>query len=309
MKNSFISIEKTRRGKPAAAFFLSLLWTGAGEFRYGKKSAGTVLMILRVLPFLLLPVLMAADQDMSPMALLLVSVAGALAITLYSPIRSALLFKGKNEISEEKITSPIILILYILFNTLLTLGALGVIFSFFSLHRVTGNENLPSLAKGDLLLIASLSSGQIPAKGNMVLVKTDDGYGAYRIITERPVNVDIKKGQYTLQGSELSVEPPDEDTTAAYRDAPEADMLIETNGTRRYPVLVITGTEKEKKEKDGAAPEKNQIKLTTGEVLLSRDDRRGEKFFIVKKKGELRLKVIGVLFHARGFSLPSVPWL
>jgi|GEM_PF-2836813 len=308
MTNSFISTEKTRRGKPAAACILSLLWTGAGEFRYGKKSAGTVLMILRALPFLLLPVIMAADQEMNPMAILLLSIALALAITLYSPIRSALLLKGKNEIPEEKITSPIILIVYILLNTLLTLAALGVTFSFFSLHRVTGNENIPSLAQGDILLIASLSPGQVPNRGNMVLVKTNDGLQVYRIISERPVNAGIKKGQYTLQGRELAVEPPDEDTTAAYPNAPAADMLIEANGTRRYPVLVNTGAYKNKEEKD-AVPKKEILKLTTDEILLSRDDRRGEKFFIIKKKEELRLKVIGVLFHARGFGIPSVPWL
>ncbi len=306
MKNSFISTEKTRRGKPAGACILSLFWTGAGEFRYGKKSAGTVLMILRALPFLFLPVMMTAEPEKSPMAFLLISIAGAFFITIYSPIRSAFLLKGKNEIPEEKITSPIILIVYILFNTLLTLAALGVTFSFFSLHRVAGNENIPSLARGDILLVASLSPGHIPERGNMVLIKTDKGLKAYRVISGRPVNGTIKKGQFTLQGRELIMEPPDEETTAAYPDAPAADILIETNGTRRYPVLVSTGTEKDKKD---TVPENDEIRLTSGQVLLSRDDRRGEKFFTVRKKEELTLKVIGVLFHARGFSLPSVPWL
>jgi len=305
MKKSTISTEKKRRVSPGAAFVLSLLWTGAGEFRYGRKSAGTVLALLRVLPLLLMPVLYLQDSGGAILFPLIAAAAWALLLTLASPPAFLFSLRGQGTIPEEKITSPIFLVLFILLSTALTIGTLTLTCSFFSIHRVAGDDMKPGFSRGDCILIAAVPEKLTVHPGSVVMAATDGGMGLYRVITTRAVTVKEEKGAFTLPGGTLTLTAPDDETTALFETTPGENLLVEENGTRRYPVLVtIDKTENKKKKK-----ETDTVMVKTGQLLVARDDRRKENFYRLISRHEIRFSVLGKLIPAGGFGPPQLPWL
>lgn len=302
MKKTFITTEKTRHGSPVAAFFLSLFWTGAGEFRYGRKSAGASLMLLRLLPFLVFPVILIAAPKANLLYPFLIGLLLSGAITILSPFQAMALTTGRKKILEDKMASLPLLIIYICINTLLSLGGVLALTLFFSIHTVSSGMISPSFQRGDRLLAAPLFS-ENPFPGTLILHADKEGVSPWRVITARPVTVRLHRGRFTIPGHGPVLEAPDEETAARYFPAPADKLFLESNGGLTYPVLI----EPEKAGK-GVNTSPRKIKIKNGSILISRDDRRKENFYRVIPYTKGNLKVMGAIVPAGLRRFPFLPW-
>jgi hypothetical protein len=286
-KTKLIRTQKEARRYPLAAFLLSLLFTGTGEYYAGAPLRGLAMLLLRNIPLAALPLHVNALQGASYLV-----PAGATAIfcgvvTIISPIQSFfILRRRKGVVHLDSFTSRLLLVPFALASTGITVLSMSLFLTQFGLTRAADDSGYPAVRKGDIMLMVKNTGGPL-RPGELLYFHDGTDSRVARVIAagERPVHAGRQKiyvGGRELQRAIL------ENTGADIRADEKAGLLAENFGGLRYRIILPIGKDVRPGFTD-ASPGKD-------EVFLAADDRRGEKPFSLVKTKAVEGRIEGVLF-------------
>jgi len=284
---------KERILNPYKAFLMSFFITGIGEIYSGSPQRGIILALLRAVSALAVPFYSLTNIKDSYLTEIFFSLIFFFLVTLFSPFNSSYISLKKSKITVSRLNSAGFLTLFALCSIIITLSALAVFFSFFSVIRVNNNYP-PIIEKGDIAVIKKIGN-QFYRKGEMVILK-DENLSFSRIAGLPDEKVSYSKGHFTVHGSELSHSIFTENELKKF-SITDYDVISETGGGFKYPVV----QNREQRDFD--------ITLNNDEYFAVPDNRMQASGFIKVKSENIYGRMEGLLFSGKRYKFLIKPYL
>ena len=291
MSKKIIISGKERILNPIMALIMSVFVTGLGELYSGFPHKGITLALARAISLIIIPFYAMVYSKYSYMTEIFISIICIAAITIFSPVYAYNLSLKKKTIIVQKSSSRQSIIIFAIFNVIITIISIVIFLSGFSIMRsYTGSD--PLIVKGDIIVLKKVNTDSFK-RGEMVLLKGTES--AFRIIGLYEENIVYKKGRFSIDGSELfqSIFTEFEMKKLSLTDY---DVISESDGVTKYPVI----------QKKDNFTYKNTLK--NNEYLAAQDNRDLSEFVIVKGE-EIYARVEGILFSPKRFKFLITPFL
>ena len=293
MSKKIIISGRERILKPYIAFIFSFFITGAGEIYSGSPQRGIILALMRAAAPLALPFYAVTNIKSSYLTEIFLSLLFFLSVSLFSPFNALIITLKKKRIVVSKFSSVKFAAVFAGCNLIITLLALSLFFSFFSIRLIHKNYP-PVIEQGDVAVINKFI-GYPLRKGETILLK-NDGNGILRLIGLQGEKVIYSKGRFSVQGSEIPQSVFTESELKKFSVA-DFDVISETEGSFKYPVI---------QNRDQYA---QNITLKDDEYFAAPDDRNEISGFIKIKKENIYGRVEGVLFSIKRLKFLIKPFI
>jgi hypothetical protein len=292
MKKIIIS-GKEKNLNPVIALIMSLAFTGMGEFYSGFPQKGAALALTRSLFLIIIPFYAIVYEKYSYMTEVLISLILFAAIIIFSPVYAYKISSKRKKITIQRLSSNQSIIIFAVFNVIITVISLNIFLSNFSIMRVfAGSDHFIDM--GDIIVSKKVHKDSFH-RGEMVLVKGDE-FRLARIIGLYGENIIYKKGRFSIDGSELfqSIFTEPEMKKLSLTDY---DVISESDGFIKYPVI----------QKKDNFTYKNTLKKD--EYLIVQDNRQLSSGFDVVKGEDIYARIDGILFSPKRFKFLIKPFL
>ena len=293
MSKKIIISGEERTLNPVIALIMSLTVTGAGERYAGLPQQGVILAAARSISLLVVPFYAIVYDKYSYMTEVFLSIIVFAAITIFSPVYAYNISSKKKTIIVQRLSSTRSIIVFALFNVIITTLSIAIFLSNFSVKR-SNNGSDPLISKGDIIVLKKSGEGSFN-RGEMVLLK-EDKFHFTRIIGLYGENISYKNGRFSINGSELIknifTEPEMKKLSLT-----DYDVISESDGSIKYPVI---------QNKDNSTY-KNTLK--NKEYLSAPDNRASISEFAVIKNEDIYGRVEGILFSPKRFKFLITPFL
>jgi len=262
---------------------MSIFITGMGEVYSGSPQQGIVLALIRAASALAIPFYSMINAKSFYLNEIFFSILFFLLITIFSPLNAFFISFRKKNIIVSKYISAKSIILFAIFNLLLTAISVSVFFSFFPIIQAA-DDYPPIIVKGDIAVVKKIGN-QFFKNGEMIVLN-DKGLSFVRVIGQPEEDVSYSKGRFSVQGSELLQSIFTENELKEF-SLTDFDVISETHDNLKYPVL---------QNKDQY---KMNITLEKNQYFAAPDDRTKGSGFIAVKKEDIYGKMEGLILSFR----------
>ncbi|PKL16955.1 MAG: hypothetical protein CVV49_13585 [Spirochaetae bacterium HGW-Spirochaetae-5] len=283
MSKRIIISGRERRLNPLLSSTMSLLFTGTGEIYSGSPLRGITLSLLRSAS------LLVKSSYLTEVFIALLFFAF---ITFFSPLYALFLSMQKKKIVISALSSVRFTVLFITFNSAITIISAAVFFSFFSVIRV-GQNYPPIIEPGDFALIKK-SENPVYKSGEMIVLK-DENLNLARIIGIPGEIISSEKGRFSVDRSELPLSIFTEEELNKF-SLTDYDVISETQGEFKYPVI------------QNKSNYKLNISLKDGRYFAVPDDRNDLAGYAAVKTSNIYGRLEGLLFSSKRVKLLIKPF-
>ncbi|MBN1531529.1 MAG: hypothetical protein JXA20_02595 [Spirochaetes bacterium] len=280
-KNGIIFSAKTKRRYAALSFLLSLAVTGLGQLYNGSILRGITLFTLRTLCLLLIPFSALARDSGSHIADVCVFSVAAAAATIASPLEALAGSLRRREIPLRHYHRPLVYLCYTVAAAVITAAALFSASRFFTVAESTTGDALPSLDRGEYMLVKTYSPGGF-RNGELVLTAAGR---TLRVMAQPGSSVTYDGSVFRIDGVPLSFGVLEQDWCWRYPLKLQQYVLDERTDGREYPVAaqLMKGSQD------------RRYTLTAGQYLLASDNRLKDMVITLIPRGEILGRVEGIL--------------
>ena len=292
MSKKIITSGKERILNPTMGLIMSVFVTGLGELYSGFPHKGITLALARSISLIIIPFYAMAYTKYSYMTEIFISIICIAAITIFSPIYAYNISLKKKTIIVQKLSSKRSIVIFAIFNIIITFLSVAIFLSNFSIMRsYTGSD--PLIDRGDIIVLKKINTDSFK-RGEPVLLKGTESH--FRIIGLYDENIIYKNGRFSIDGSDLfqSIFTELEMKKLSLTDY---DVISESDGVIKYPVI---------QRKDNFNY-KNTLK--DNEYLAAPDNRESAFEFVIVKDEDIYARVEGILFSPKRFKFLITPFL
>ncbi len=285
-KSALIKSVKTKRRIPAVSFVLSLSAIGLGQIYNGNLLSGIVFFMLRLVILMLIPFTVLVRDSPSHLPDFFVLSAAAVVVSAASPLEALMRSLKVEDAPRARYNRVWFYIAYSVFATFLSASALWGVVSFFSITAVGSNDSLPSLVKGERVLVMTYVPGEY-RRGDLVLT----GDGAYkRVIALPKCDASYDGAVFRVKGTPLTFGIIDPGRSIRYSETPQEYLLEERADGQKYPIGATLS-------KRPGPPE--TFRLGADQYLLAGDNRTASAVPVVADRRQIKGRVEGVIFPSR----------
>jgi hypothetical protein len=285
MADKIIQTQKTKARNPRVSFVLSLIFTGMGQMYNGDLVRGAAFCLLRTIPLLALPAWVITRKPAASITVFICFMLIVLAITIASPLEALMSARRNPELPLRVYNSNLYYSFFALAQIILTVVAVLILASFFSIERVKDGTAGPLLKQDDIILIdCYMPRG--PRRGELVMMA---GGAVGRVVALGGDTVRYNNNVFFVNGTPLSMGYLADKIIARFSPDRE-DVISESNDGRRYPVRF-------KQSPDITLHVDGPIRK--GTVLVATDTRLEKDFARVAPAESIRGRVEGILFSTR----------
>jgi len=271
---------------------MSFFITGMGEIYSGSPQRGITLALFRAASVLVIPFYSVTNIKNSYLNEIFLSLMLFFLVTIFSPFYACFISFKKNKIVLSKLNSSGFLTLFALCNIAVTMTAVAVFFTFFSIILVN-TDSPPVIVKGDIAVVKK-TGNNLYRKGEMVILK-DKNSIFLRIIGEPGEKISYSKGRFSIENSELHQSVFTDNELKKF-PLTDFDVISENAGSFRYPVI------------QNSAEHPIDITLVNDEYFAVPDDRSRISEFTRVKKENIYGRMEGLLFSKKRVKMLIKPY-
>ncbi len=288
MNNRIISTVKTKRRSPFIAVISSLLFVGMGQIYNGSLLKGTALFILRLLSFLIIPLIVQFKYYDSYIGIFASAILFAFIITIASPVEALYFSIKKERRALKKYNSAIFYLIFSVINITATALGIASLGGFFKIEKFTMESATPLFKKDDMILINKFNLRDY-RKGELVIYNKKNQKDIGRILAKEGDRVKIINNYFYINDVPIALSSFNDSDMAILQIDDYSDIISESINGIAYPVKTFI-TERPK------ASEKTILIIKKKKLLIVKDNRKSKKYYDVIERNSIRGRVEGIIF-------------
>ncbi len=298
MKNMNDKIIKSSikiKRNPAISFFLSFFFTGAGEAYNGDLSKGLIVFSIKTITFMIFPLLIFLKESDSYIIPFVITVLITIGLQIFSAIYAAYKSYKKKESALKKYNKLIFYLIFILFNSVISIYTLTILYSTIGLITIKNNDNLPSIIKNDVVLTLKYFPHKLK-KGDLIIT----GNGTIsRIIAIENENFKIIKDNIRIDNFPIEREILSEIDLKKYSIEFGEKVVFEINN-KKYPVISDESLLSNSNIKD--------ITVKPGVLITGADNRSIKNQFAEVPISKIIGRIEGIIFSKNWKRITAKPF-
>ena len=298
MKNMNDKIIKSSikiKRNPAISFFLSIFFTGAGEAYNGDLSKGLIVFSIKTITLMIFPLLIYIKESDSYIIPFVITVLITFGLHIFSAFYAAYKSYKKKESALKKYNNIIFYLLFILFNTVISIYTLSIIYSTIDLVLITNNDNMPSINQNNVVLCLKYLPHKFK-KGDLII--TENGTIS-RIIAIENENFKIIKDNIRIDNFPIEREILTEIDLKKYSIEFGEKIVFEKNN-KKYPVISDESLLSSSNIKD--------ITVKPGFFITGTDNRSIKNQFTEVPLNTIKGRIEGILFSKNWKRITAKPF-
>ncbi len=283
-----IGTVRERERSPVLAALLSLFFTGLGQWYCGERARAAVLLLLRLLPLVLIPLVAFAGRGNHGLFAAVSMAGAALAVWIAASV-DAFFLARRRSVLPGGARSLAAYILFALIATASVAGAAAMTAAAYRPYVQSDDAMEPLIRKGDILLVSRFVR-DVPTPGSVVVYRGDHGALTARVAARAKDRLAERGSMLAVSGSFLLMGIYGEAEIRALGLGNSEELFYEVNEGAKYPVKAASGSGRLTKYKGPSAA------AGEGRIFIADDNRLGREWLRTIRIDSLTGRVEGVLW-------------
>ncbi len=295
MNDKIIKSSIKIKRNPAISFFLSIFFTGAGEAYNGDLSKGLIVFSIKTITLMIFPLLVFLKESDSYIIPFVITVLITIVLQMFSAIYAAYKSYKIKKSTLKKYNNIIFYLIFILFNCVISIYSISIIFSTIGLVLIRNNDNMPSIIQKNVVLTLKYHPHKFN-KGDLII--TENG-SISRIIALENENFKIIKDNIRIDNFPVEREILSENDLKKYSVEFGEKLVFEINN-KKYPVISDESLLSGSNIKD--------ITVKPGNVLTGTDNRSIKNQFAEVPINKIKSRIEGIIFSNNWKRITAKPF-
>ncbi|HSV97662.1 MAG TPA: S24/S26 family peptidase [Spirochaetota bacterium] len=296
-----IGTVKEKERSPVLAVFISLFFTGLGQWYCGEPLRAVVLFLLRFLPIVFIPFITFADRGNHGLFVAAAMIVASIAVWAAAPVDAFFLARRRSIIPGRTNSLPVYA-LFALITTALIAAAAAMTGAMYRPHIQGDDAMEPLIRKGDILLVGRFVR-DLPPPGSVVVYRGDRGMLTARVMAREKDRVAHSGSMIAVNGDFLLMGIYGDIEVRKMGLDNSEQLFYEMNDGRKYPVRAVSGSGRLAKYKGASAA------AGEGRVFVADDNRLGREWLRSITTAALAGRVEGVLWGGSWRRVLVLPFL
>jgi signal peptidase I/TM2 domain-containing membrane protein YozV len=283
-----IGTVREKERSPLIAAFLSLFFTGLGQWYCGEPLRAVVLFLLRFLPIVFIPFIPFADRGNHALFVAVAMGLASIVIWFAAPV-DAFFLARRRSVPPGGTNSLPAYVLFALISAAAIAAAAAMAAAMYRPH-IQGNDSMePLIRKGDILLVSRFMR-DLPSPGSVVVYRDDRGTPTARVMAGVKDRVAHSGSMIAVNGDFLLMGIYSDIEVKRLRLENSEQLFYEVNNARKYPVRAASGSGRLAKYRGPSAP------AGEGRIFVADDNRLQREWLSSIPTAALTGRVEGILW-------------